>query len=98
MIPAGARRQLRDAMAHWSREGFHVQHHLAAVSEVCILLYEQGGRAAWDYFGGLASSYKQSYTFRIPAARIEYTRTHAYAVLAAAADAPTEALLARRRA
>jgi hypothetical protein len=59
--PEGARRHAREAMARWTRHGFHVQHWYAMWTEVKIALYEGNGAAARVRFQRDAKALRRSF-------------------------------------
>ena len=89
--PDTARREVRDAMAHWPRTGFHAQHswELYALGE--ILLYTSCGADAWQFVSERWPALRKSMLLRIQGARIESVYLRARAALAAAGDARTPA-------
>jgi serine/threonine protein kinase len=46
--PGRARKEVREAMARWSQQGFHVQHMNRLHDEALIDLYEGNGRSAYE--------------------------------------------------
>jgi serine/threonine protein kinase/tetratricopeptide (TPR) repeat protein len=59
--PDGARRQLREAMAHWPQNGFYVQHWFAMISEAGIDLYVGDGARAYERMERDARALKRSF-------------------------------------
>jgi tRNA A-37 threonylcarbamoyl transferase component Bud32 len=95
--PDTARREVRDAMAHWPRTGFHAQHswELYALGE--IMLYTSCGADAWRFVAERWRPLRRSMLLRIQGARIESVYLRARAALAAAADPGTPAAERPRR-
>jgi serine/threonine protein kinase/tetratricopeptide (TPR) repeat protein len=56
----GARRHLREAMAKWTQNGFHVQHWYAMLSEAGIALYVGDGARAYATMAAGAPALKKS--------------------------------------
>jgi hypothetical protein len=93
--PAEAVRESREAMERWSRGGFHIQHRVAVLGEAYIKLYDEGGRAAWDFLSGAWAAYRRSLLTRSQHIRIDMLHLRAVCALAAAATAPAPAAFLR---
>jgi hypothetical protein len=93
--PDGAERESREAMAQWSRGGFHMQHRVAVLGDVHIKLYGGGGRAAWDFLSKFWPAYQRSLLKRTQIIRIDMLNLRALGAMAAAATDPTPAAFLR---
>ncbi len=90
--PEGAARQLRQAMADWSQQGFHVQHLNALFAQLNIDLYTGQGEAAWRHATEQAPAIARSLLMRIQLTRIFHRYQHACSALAAARGIDKQAL------
>jgi tetratricopeptide (TPR) repeat protein len=86
--PDGAEKELRQSMAQWSHQGFHVQHHNALLAQTLIDLYRGEGIAAWEHISRAWPSYQGSLLLRVQQVRIDVLQLRARSALAAAACAP----------
>jgi hypothetical protein len=87
----GARREARDAMAHWSDEGFHTQHTYALVAEVQAELYAGDGRAALAQLRARWPALVASQQLRVQLVRVVMLELRARAAIAlATTGAPSE--------
>jgi tetratricopeptide (TPR) repeat protein len=87
--PEGAEKELRQSMAQWSHQGFHVQHHNALLAQTLIELYRGEGLAAWEHVSREWPSYQGSLLLRVQQIRIDVLQLRARSALAAAACAVT---------
>jgi serine/threonine protein kinase len=85
--PEGGRLALRDAMGHWSQQGFHVQHFTSLSGHTQIDLYEQGG-AAWERLSQNWRALARSLLLRMESIRAYMRHLRARSALAAAASCP----------
>jgi tRNA A-37 threonylcarbamoyl transferase component Bud32 len=93
-----ARRQLRDAMAHWSHRGVHIQHYRELFSHMHIDLYSGDGATAYARALERWSALADAQLFRVRMIRLIMTDLRARAALATAMARPDpEALLRRAR-
>jgi hypothetical protein len=90
--PVRARAELAEMMAHWSQQGFHVQHMNQLYDEARIDLYEGDGAAAWERVRGQWPLLERSHLLRAQQVRIFMLHLRGCCALAAAAEGP--ALLA----
>ena len=93
--PATAGRDLRQTMAQWSREGYHVQHNDALWAAVQIELYRGDGASAWTLIDRSWPALGRSLLLRVQFIRTSMYFLRARAALAAAVavrrSRPTEA-------
>src|SRR5262249_18804510 len=83
----GAQRGLHEVMAHWSRQGFHVQHLTGLMGQVQIDLYRGAGTAAWERVTGQWPALAESLFLRVQVVRIFMLHLRARSALAAATQA-----------
>ncbi len=83
--PQTARAQLRETMAQWSRQGYHVQHNDALWAGVQIELYSNAGQAAWNLIHQSWPALRRSLLLRVQFIRTSMYFLRARAALAAAA-------------
>ncbi len=88
--PAAARARVRSALAHWPREGFHVQHLHALKIEVYCDLYERRPADAWQRIVTAWTPLEDSSFLRLSTRRAEALILRARASIAALRAAPTE--------
>jgi hypothetical protein len=91
--PQRARRELRQVIDEWSRQGFHVQHMNCLYDEVQIDLYQGEGPAAWERVTSHWPAVARSYLLRVQQVRIFLLHLRARAALAAAPAAAEPAPL-----
>jgi serine/threonine protein kinase len=91
--PAGARQLVREFLGQWSREGFHLQHLTALMSDTYIDLYEGNGRSAWERLQGQWPAVVGSHFLRVQILRIFLFHLRARSALAAAAASDDARLL-----
>jgi len=91
--PETARRESVEAIAHWPRGEFYVQHWWSMIANVEIALYSGRGGDAWDLIGEEWPQLKRSLLLRVQYIRIESLHHRAAAALALAAG---EAAASRR--
>jgi eukaryotic-like serine/threonine-protein kinase len=84
--PATARAELRETMAQWSREGYHVQHNDALWAAVQIELYCSFGQSAWELIRQSWPDLRRSLLLRVQFIRTSMYFLRARAALAAAAE------------
>ncbi len=82
--PDTAERELRQTMAQWSREGYHVQHNDALWAAVQIELYRENGPAAWSIISRSWRALERSLLLRVQFIRTSMLFLRARAALAAA--------------
>ena len=82
--PDKADRELRQTMAQWSREGYHVQHNDALWAAVQIELYRGDGMTAWNLIDQSWSALRRSLLLRVQFIRTSMNFLRACAALAAA--------------
>jgi eukaryotic-like serine/threonine-protein kinase len=85
--PDIARAELRETMAQWSREGYHVQHNDALWAAVQIELYCGAGQSAWNLIHQSWPALRRSLLLRV-----QFIRTSMYFLRARAALAAAEEL------
>jgi len=85
---AEARRQIDEAMAAWSHEGFHVQHIAELLARGQADLYAGEGAAAYQRVTGAWAAITRTAIFRVQLTRIATYQQRARAALAAALAAP----------
>jgi tetratricopeptide (TPR) repeat protein len=92
--PDGARNDLKEVMALWSQNGYHVQHHNAMVTLVPLELYASDPKSAWDRVQAAGSKFRWSLLSHVHCLKIEMLQMRAYCALAMAlqADEPTKYL------
>jgi hypothetical protein len=83
-----ARARVRGALAHWPRQGFHVQHLHALKIEVSCDLYERRPADAWQRIVTAWSELEDSSFLRLSARRAEALTLRARAALATLRAAP----------
>jgi serine/threonine protein kinase len=83
--PAGARRDIAEALAQWSHEGYHIQHYALLQAQVAVELYTGNGRAAWEQVGAQWPAFAGSFLKRVQLFRIQLRQLQAFSALAAAA-------------
>lgn len=86
--PAGARAEVRAAMARWPSREFHFAHYWALVAECQIDLYEGRADEAHQRIADRWAALDESHLLRIPIIRIDMWALRARAALARAATAP----------
>ncbi len=84
--PAGGRRDVLDAVSHWSRRGFLLQHFYELVSLTQFDLYEGDSAGAWKRLQERWPEMERSLLLRIQRVRIEAYALRARAALAAMRD------------
>jgi tRNA A-37 threonylcarbamoyl transferase component Bud32 len=95
----GARARVAEALASWTRAGFHLQHFNALQAEVQIALYAGDGALAWQKVQAAWPELRASMLMRIQVLRVEAHFLRARAALAAlAAGEPAARLVATARA
>jgi hypothetical protein len=85
--PEGAQRDLGEVMAHWSRQGFHVQHLTGLMGQLQIDLYRGAGAAAWERITREWPALARSLFLRVQVVRIFMWDLRARSALAAAVQA-----------
>ncbi len=95
--PKTARAQLRETMAQWSRQGYHVQHNDALWAGVQIELYCNAGQAAWNLIQQSWPALRRSLLLRVQFIRTSMYFLRARAALAAAADRQRDSKPAQAR-
>jgi serine/threonine protein kinase len=83
--PEQAQVQLRQVMEQWSKQGFHIQHHNAALAQVLIYLYLGNGVDAFQHIKDRWPFYRSSFLLRIQQVRINIVLLRAQSAIAAAA-------------
>jgi hypothetical protein len=81
--PEAARDDVRDAIARWSAQGFHLQHYNALFAEVDTDIYEGDGMAGWNRLARSRMELARSMLMYLQAVRIEFLFLRARAALAA---------------
>jgi hypothetical protein len=84
--PDAARAELRENMARWSRQGYHVQHNDAVWATVQIELYSGCGQPAWNHIRQAWPALRSSLLLRVQFIRTSMHFLRARAALAAAAE------------
>ncbi len=84
--PEEAMAILRDAIAKWSVQGFHVQHWWSLISQSEVLLYQCRGIEAWDFIAKQWPALQRSMLLRAQYFCIESLHHRACSALAAASD------------
>ena len=84
--PDTARAELRETMAQWSRQGYHVQHNDALWAAVQIELYRGAGQSAWNLIHQAWPALRRSLLLRVQFIRTSMHFLRARAALAAAAE------------
>jgi serine/threonine protein kinase len=84
--PDAARAELRETMAQWSRQGYHVQHNDALWAAVQIELYCGAGVSAWSLIRQAWPALRRSLLLRVQFIRTSMQFLRARAALAAAAE------------
>jgi serine/threonine protein kinase len=84
--PEEAMAILRDAIAKWSVQGFHVQHWWSLISQSEVLLYQCRGIDAWDFIAKQWPALQRSMLLRAQYFGIESLHHRACSALAAASD------------
>jgi serine/threonine protein kinase len=84
--PDTARAELRETMAQWSRQGYHVQHNDALWAAVQIELYCGAGLSAWGLIRQAWPALRRSLLLRVQFIRTSMHFLRARAALAAAAE------------
>ena len=84
--PEEAMAILRDAIAKWSVQGFHVQHWWSLISQSEVLLYQYRGMEAWDFIAKQWPALQRSMLLRAQYFCIESLHHRACSALAAASD------------
>jgi hypothetical protein len=86
--PEGARRDLGEVMAHWSRQGFHVQHLTGLMGQIQVDLYRGAADSAWARVTGQWPALARSLFLRVQVVRIFMWHLRARSALAAAVHSP----------
>ena len=86
--PVGARAQIREAIAHWPRTKFLIQHAQVMRSEAEIELYTGDGTAAYERMARDERALKKSLLLRIQYVRVLTAFTRARAAVASIEAAP----------
>ncbi len=89
--PEGARRVAEEAMAHWSKRGFHAQHYYALYAHGQIDLYLGDGLTALDRLAHAWPLLRSSMLMQVQSVRIETLHLRARCALAAARQDPAKA-------
>ena len=84
--PDTARAELRETMAQWSRQGYHVQHNDALWAGVQIELYCGAGRSAWELIRQSWPALRRSLLLRVQFIRTSMYFLRGRAALAAAVE------------
>ena len=84
--PETARAELRETMAQWSRQGYHVQHNDALWAGVQIELYCGAGQSAWNLIRQSWPALRRSLLLRVQFIRTSMYFLRARAALAAATE------------
>ena len=84
--PDTARAELRETMARWSRQGYHVQHNDALWAGVQIELFCGAGQSAWNLIRQAWPALRRSLLLRVQFVRTSMHFLRARAALAAAAE------------
>jgi eukaryotic-like serine/threonine-protein kinase len=84
--PATARSELRETMAQWSRQGYHVQHNDALWAAVQIELYCGAGQSAWELIRQSWPALRRSLLLRVQFIRTSMYFLRGRAALAAAVE------------
>jgi tetratricopeptide (TPR) repeat protein len=82
--PGRAEEEMREAMSHWSRHGFHIQHLYALYSQLQCHLYRGDGVTAWEYVEQQWPVIAKSLLLRVQLIRGLWWHTRARSALAAA--------------
>jgi hypothetical protein len=93
--PEQARRHVREALAAWSQQGYHLQHYHALWAEIMTELYCGNGWVAWEQASKQWKPFARSLLVRIQQYRIELLQWRAYAAIAAATEASDARTLLR---
>jgi tetratricopeptide (TPR) repeat protein len=93
--PEEALEILRNAIAKWSVQGFHMQHWWSLISQSEVLLYQHRGLEAWDFIAKQWPALQGSMLLHAQYFYIESLHHRASSALAVAADSAVDA--ARRR-
>jgi serine/threonine protein kinase len=83
--PGRAREEVREAMARWSQQGFHVQHMNRLHDEAQIDLYEGNGRSAYERLTAHWPLLRRLHFLRVQQVYIFFLHLRARCALAAAA-------------
>jgi hypothetical protein len=84
--PDTARAELRETMAQWSHQGYHVQHNDALWAAVQIELYDGAGQTGWNLIRESWPALRRSLLLRVQFIRTSMNFLRARAALAAAAQ------------
>jgi eukaryotic-like serine/threonine-protein kinase len=79
----GAREQVRDVLAQWSRRGFHFEHYWSLLAQGIIDLYDGSGREAYERIARQWKDLQRALLLRIQQVRVEATHLRARSALAA---------------
>jgi hypothetical protein len=93
--PERARREVSEAIGHWPRNEFYIQHWWSLIANVEIFLYEGQGETAWELITREWPKLKRSFLMRIQYIRIEtlYHRGAAALAVAGASSVRRQRLL-----
>ncbi len=84
---AGARELLREVMAHWTQEGFNIQHLSGLYGRIYTDLYTGDAATAWERIPRMWSECRKSLLLRIQHIRIDVLQFSGRSALAVAAGA-----------
>jgi hypothetical protein len=88
--PARAEAEVDEAMAHWSRRGYHAQHFWHMIAFANARLYRGDPTAAWQRLERDRDALRGALVLRVQVGRIEATDLRGRVALACAAAAPRE--------
>lgn len=92
--PEGARRQIDEGLAEWSRQGFHIQHYHVLLGLVQLALYQDRPAEGWERIVKTWPDLKGSMLLRVQLLRSEATHLRGRSALALLAKGgPAAALI-----
>lgn len=94
--PAGARRDIDQAVGLWSHHGYHIQHYALLQARVAVELYTGNGAAAGEFLAAQWPAFAGSFLKRVQVFHVQVLQLFAYSVLASAATAADRAPALRR--
>jgi tetratricopeptide (TPR) repeat protein len=91
--PAGAKRQIEEALVEWSTHGFHLQHYSSMLGLVQLALYKDCPEDAWALLAQKWPELRRSLLLRVQLLRLEVLHLRARSALAVVASGGRAELL-----
>jgi hypothetical protein len=82
--PASARLDIKQALAQWTHQGYHIQHYALLQAQVAVELYAGNNLSALAHVAEQWPEFAGSFLKRVQLFRVDVTQLYAYCTLAAA--------------